>query len=269
MSNWYLGPVAKQEYRMQWNQARKRLNLFFYLALFLPFLAYLPFELNWLKTKASSGSFLIKPVALVVTPNGTGTAFLIGKTRLLTAAHVLCGLEKGQYVDLIFQNLDMEGGNSRKARIIFLPASMPANCSLSESNLSALETDFAVLEMSPSDAPSSDVTRFILSPSSSAPTMQNVNVIGYPGGSGVGSDVPNCTVTGGIISNETVSSLDLFQLNVTAFPGNSGGPLVIEKTNQAVGILIAGKPQFPGLTLACKSDQIIKYLKLNKIDVEK
>ena len=170
MSNWYLGPVAKQEYRMQWNQARKHLNLFFYLALFLPFLAYLPFELNWLKTKASSGSFLTKPVALVVTQSGTGTAFLTGKTRLLTAAHVLCGMSKGEYVDLIFQNLDMEGGNSRRAKIIFLPASMPANCSLSQSNLSALETDFAVLEMNPSDAPSSDVTRFILSPSSSAPT---------------------------------------------------------------------------------------------------
>jgi V8-like Glu-specific endopeptidase len=269
MSNWYLGPVAKQDFRIRLNEVRKRMNLFFYLALFLPFIAYIPFELNWVKTNTSTGSFLTKPVALVVTPYGTGSAFLTGKTRLLTAAHVLCGMEKGQYVDLIFQNLDMEGGNSRKAKIIFLPASLPANCALTQTNLSALETDFAVLEMNPQEAPSSEISRFILGPSNAAPIMQNVNVIGYPGGSGVGSSIPNCTVTGGIISNEKVSNLDLFQLNVTAFPGNSGGPLVIEKTNQAVGILIAGNPQFPGITLACKSDQIIKYLKLNNIDIEK
>lgn len=269
MSSSFIGPIGKQEYRKHWNEVRKRMHIFFILILCFPVLAYLPFQFKWVKNKNSGGNFLTQPVALVITPNGTGTAFLTGKTRLLTAAHVLCGMNKGEFVDLIFQNLELNEGKRVKARILFLPPSMPANCNLTLENKTALETDFAVIELNPLDAPPDDITRFAISSSTNAQTMQNVHVIGYPGGSGIGSDIPNCTVTGGIISNIKISDLDLFQLNVTAFPGTSGGPLVLEKSNQFVGILIAGSPQFPGITLACKTDIINKVMKTHDVDLEK
>ncbi len=178
------------------------------------------------------------------TPFGTGTAFLVGETTLLTARHVIEDLEIGDLVSLIFDKApeipEME------AEILWFE---PGGTSI-EMNLL---TDIAVLRLVDSQILPSDFPRMALGASYQMGVTDEVMIIGYPMG--------DFAATEGSISNNEVNGVDLFKLDVESFHGHSGGPLVSKEDLNAVGVLIAGfTDEYQGINFAIKIDNVIEIL---------
>ena len=205
---------------------------------FFPFLIYALFAFGLINAKARFDPNLEMPVALVDVGDATGTAFLVGETRLLTANHVVEGLEIGDEVSLQFQHSSPQ--ISTTAKLIW-KAGKP------DDETKALPQDVAVLELNqPTDLPE-DFPRLALGESATAFNRDKVILIGYPAG------LP--TITSGTISQEAFQEQPIFQLDVGAWQGNSGGPLISEETEEVIGILVAGlTDEYQGINLALKID---------------
>ncbi len=81
----------------------KNYTIFLLIVILLPLFVYLVFNFNLVESKNRINSNLEQPVALVNTNSGTGTAFLVGNTRLLTAKHVVENVKVGETVQLVFE----------------------------------------------------------------------------------------------------------------------------------------------------------------------
>lgn len=74
--------------------------------------------------------------------------------------------------------------------------------------------------------------------------------------------------TSGTIANDQMRGLDLFQLDVNAWQGSSGAPLILEETKEVVGILVAGlTDEFQGINFAIKINYVRSVLEANGIDL--
>ena len=237
--------VSPQEARAYRSKIAKqaRGHLMFFMGLIvLPFVIYALFATGVIPSKSRFNQDLEIPVALVQTAQGMGSAFLYDETALLTARHLVEDLKEGEEVTLIFQNHDP--AITTQAKVAWKdPDATP------DSLVQYYLHDVARLELlQPTDLPES-FPRLVIGDSDGIATRTPVILVGYPGG--------NPSTTAGIISNEEVRGAELFQLDVAAYPGSSGGPLILEETEEVIGILVAGRTgPFQGINFAIKVNNI-------------
>lgn len=208
----------------------------------LPLLIWALFYFGVIPNNPSFASDIQEPVAKVVTKSGTGTAFLISPTILLTARHVVEGMAVGNEVELIFEH--SQNQLQVKAKIKYItPTNKPIVNGLVETEY--FLTDMAVLEVSEIK----DIVPLILGESSVVGNLDEVILIGYPNG--------DYSITKGNINSQKYHDVNLFKLDATSNPGNSGGPCILKNDNTVIGILVGGSTVAKqGENIALKIDDV-------------
>lgn len=213
---------------------------------FLPLLIWALFYFGAIPNKPSFESEIQEPVAKVVTKNGTGTAFLISPTTLLTARHVVEGLAVGDEVELFFEHAQNQQQVKAKIRYI-APTDKPMVNGQVDTEY--FLTDMAVLEVSEIN----DIEPLILGESSVVENLDEVILIGYPNG--------DYSITKGNINSQKYQDANLFKLDATSNPGNSGGPCILKNDNTVIGILVGGSAiAKQGENIALKIDDVKSIL---------
>lgn len=192
-------------------------------ALLLPFIIYSLFHFGLIQAKSPFNSEIQEPVAQVITGTGTGTAFLINPTTLLTARHVLKGKSVGEQVEIVFAQ--SKSKLRTKATIKFIA---PTDVSVEDGSvpLEYFLTDVAVLEV----PEITDIQPLVLGESDVVQNLDAVILVGYPNG--------DYSITKGNINSTTYQGHDLFKLDAASNPGNSGGPCLLEDDHTVIGILV-------------------------------
>lgn len=241
------GSRAKRESANHVIMLRSKLNGLLLSTILLPFIVWGLFHFHVIVPKEKD---YILPVAKVLTPFGTGSAFLVGETRLLTANHVVDKMSLGDKVDIVFEK--SHPVIFTQARILFKSEEISAD----------FEIDFAVLELTNPGVIPEKFPRIPCGNSDEITLSDEIIIIGYPGGL--------FSVTEGRISNNKVEKMDLFQLDAGAWSGSSGGPVINKKTKEVIGILVAGlEGPFKGINMGCKMKNVLTILKQKGIDINK
>lgn len=231
-----IGPKQREKLRVNNNRSIKKKQVVFLLSfIFLPIIVFSLFLLKPLKWDVfNSGPKLeeniLHAVAMVELYDGVGSGFLVSDRYVITACHVV---EHQQLNDTILISFEKANKMDLKAVVVF------------KGNLKEM-ADYAVLEL----VKSVDIAPLQIGSAIDAPIKTPVNVIGYPGGL--------FSSTFGTITNDEVTDYpDLLQLDAGAWPGNSGGPIIIDGTNQAIGILIMGfEGEYKGIVWGIKIDAL-------------
>jgi len=213
---------------------------------FLPLLIWLLFYLGVIPNKPSFASDIQEPVAKVVTKDGIGTAFLISPTTLLTARHVVDGMTVGDKVDLFFEHSQNQLQVTAKIKYIAPTDKQMIN---GQVETEYFLSDLAVLEVSEI----TDIEPLILGESSAVENLDEVILIGYPNG--------DYSITKGNINSQKYHDANLFKLDATSNPGNSGGPCILKNDNTVIGILVGGSSiAKQGENIALKIDDVKSML---------
>jgi S1-C subfamily serine protease len=229
------GPIKKKQLE---EKVIKKLNslksLFVIFFIGLSLLAFLPFKLNLFRSGPILNENIMAAIARVNTGSGSGSAFLISSNKLITARHVVEDFNEGELVTLDFEKA-LTKLTDVEAKIIYLPENE--------------NKDFAILELT---HPINNIPYLQLVSSDAISINDKINIVGYP------ATLFSSTI--GTISNNLIQeNTDLLQLNAGAWPGSSGGPVLIDATDQVVGILVLGlEGQYKGMVFALKSDVILK-----------
>jgi S1-C subfamily serine protease len=218
----------------------------FVLSALLPFIIYSLFRFGVVKGKPTFNADVQAPVAKVVTSSGVGTAFLISPTLLLTARHVVENNNIGDEVELFFE----QSRNKLyvKGKIKFV---VPSNSQSVDGKVQMdyFLNDVAVLEVSEIN----EIEPLILGESDAVNKLDEVILIGYPNG--------DYSITKGNINNDKFQGFNLFKLDATSNPGNSGGPCILKNDNSVIGILVGGSgPQYQGENIALKINDVKQFL---------
>lgn len=223
----------------------------FLLTLFLPFLLYTLFRFNIIPSKSAFSQEVQEPVAKVVTSSGVGTAFLISPTILLTARHVVENNKVGDEVSLIFEQ--SKDKYETKAKIKFIAPSTVHSVD-GTVPMDYFLNDVAVLEVPTIN----DIDPLVLGESNAVSNLDEVILIGYPNG--------DYSITKGNINSDKFQGLNLFKLDASSNPGNSGGPCILKEDNTVIGILVGGNgPGYQGENIALKINDVKKILSGTKI----
>ena len=213
---------------------------------FLPLLIWALLYFGAIPNNPSFDSDIQEPVAKVVTKSGTGTAFLISPKMLLTARHVVEGMAVGEEVELFFEH--SQNQMQVKAKIKYIT---PTDKKIVNGQVETdyFLTDMAVLEVSEIN----DIAPLILGESSVVANLDEVILIGYPNG--------DYSITKGNINSQKYHDADLFKLDATSNPGNSGGPCILKNDNTVIGILVGGSTiAKQGENIALKIDNVKSIL---------
>jgi S1-C subfamily serine protease len=226
-------------------EIKKRINVIttvFLISVFLPFVLYALFHFNIVQSKSAFSSDIQEPVAKVITGSGIGTAFLINPTTLLTARHVVENNKVGDHVDLIFEH----SKNQYQTKAVIKFISPTTQHSLNGGvQIDYFLTDVAVLEVSEIN----DIEPLVIGESDAVENLDEVILIGYPNG--------DYSITKGNINSNTYQGLNLFKLDATSNPGNSGGPCILKDDNTVIGILVGSS------TIAQQGENVA--LKINDV----
>lgn len=237
----------QQQKRFAARKSIRIVTIAFLIMAILPFVVYSLFPLGVFTGKSAFESDIQEPVARVVTPAGVGTAFLINPTTLLTARHVVENNKVGDQVDLFFEHSPKQ--LQTKATIKYIA---PATISAAPDGSVPLEyflTDVAVLEVSEI----SDIEPLLLGESDAVSNLDEVILIGYPGG--------DYSISKGNINSDSYQGLNLFKLDATSNPGNSGGPCILKEDNSVIGILVGSNAtDLEGENVALKINDVKKIL---------
>jgi S1-C subfamily serine protease len=197
----------------------------FLVSVLLPFILYALFHFNIVPSRPAFSSDIQEPVAKVMTGSGVGTAFLINPTTLLTARHVVENNKVGDKVELIFEH--SKNQLQVKATIKYIaPSSVHSVAGIVPAEY--FLSDCAVLEVSEIN----DIEPLVLGESDAVANLDEVILIGYPNG--------DYSITKGNINSDSYQGLNLFKLDATSNPGNSGGPCILKDDNTVIGILVGG-----------------------------
>jgi len=215
----------------------------FLVSLFLPFALYALFYFNLVPSKSAFSADVQEPVAKVTTSTGgVGTAFLISPTTLLTARHVVENNHIGDEVQLIFEQTKNKYQTTAKIKYIS-PSSQ--HSSDGRVSINYFLTDVAVLEV----LSISDIDPLVLGESDAVQNLDEVILIGYPNG--------DYSITKGNINSENFQGVNLFKLDASSNPGNSGGPCILKDDNTVIGILVGGSgPGYQGENIALKINDV-------------
>ena len=220
-------------------------TVLFVVTILLPFLIYLLFSLGLITGKPTFNSDIQEPVAKVVTSNGVGTAFLISPTILLTARHVVENNKVGDEVELFFEQSKSKLNVKAKIKYISPSSFQPIN---GQVPMDYFLTDVAVTEIEPLQLGESDAVN----------NLDEVILIGYPNG--------DYSISKGNINSDKFQGFNLFKLDATSNPGNSGGPCILKNDNTVIGILVGGSgPQYQGENVALKINDVKRILDNAKI----
>lgn len=250
----HLGITPREaEVRRRWLKKQgQKILIFFSISFTLPFLLYSLFHFHLLASKPRYDRRLEMPVARLQTADALGSAFLISDRYLLTARHVVENLDPGASVQLTFEKA--EPPITANARLVWKD-------SVTLAPPAGFLHDIALLELDPPGALPDDFPNLTSGNSDGVGIREAVVLIGFPGGL--------MTTTTGRISNDQAAGLDLFQLDVNAWHGNSGGPLIVEESEEVIGVLVAGLTgEFQGINFAIKMNYIRKVLAANGLAVE-
>lgn len=246
--------------------ARSNSLVFTLLFVATPFIAYgilqLGVYLGWWAGDAQKNQQIKSPVALVSTSKGSGTAFLVSETKLLTAAHVVANEKIGDQVQLTFKGVKPE--KVATAKVIFKGNNGKIG------KMADFAQDVAVLELT---TPITDIAPLELGDSESVTEQDKVLMVGYP----FGGDLT--LGPGSITSNSFQNVQELFKHNTPSNPGDSGGPLVLENDKTVIGVVPGGLASFKdasgrlivpqGENNAIKIHEVINYLNNSGIDIYK
>ena len=225
---------------------KKRLNIVktaFVVTLFIPFLIYLLFYFGAIQGKSPFANDIQEPVAKVVAKSGTGTAFLISPTTLLTARHVVDGMSVGEYVELFFEQTKTQRQVKAKIKYIAPTAIEVVNGQVDDAEY--FLSDVAILEVEEIN----DIEPLLLGESSAVENLDEVILIGYPNG--------DYSITKGNINSQSYHGANLFKLDATSNSGNSGGPCILKDDNTVIGILVGGSAiAKQGENIALKIDDV-------------
>lgn len=214
----------------------------FLLTAILPFLLYALFYFGVVAGKSAFSSDIQAPVAKVITQSGIGTAFLISPTLLLTARHVVENSNIGDDVELFFEQ--SQSKYNTKAKIKYIAPST-AQLINGQVQMDYFLTDIAVLEVSEI----TEIEPLMLGESDVVSNLDEVILIGYPNG--------DYSISKGNINSDKFQGFNLFKLDATSNPGNSGGPCILKNDNSVIGILVGGSgPQFQGENVALKINDV-------------
>ena len=223
----------------------------FLASVFLPFLLYSLFHFKLIPSKPAFSSDIQEPVAKVVTSTGVGTAFLISPTILLTARHVVEKNKVGDQVDLFFEH---SKNQLHVKAIIKYIAPSTVHSVAGTVPVEYFLSDVAVLEVTEI----SDIEPLVLGESDAVQNLDEVILIGYPNG--------DYSITKGNINSDKYQGLNLFKLDASANPGNSGGPCILKDDNAVIGILVGGSSTGQqGENVALKIADVKKILNNAKV----
>lgn len=253
-----ISPSAKLDLAKETSSKLRWHNIAFVLVLvILPALSFMIYHLDWVESKPEFSQSIEAPVAKVKIDNNVlGTAFLITPTKLLTARHVIEDKEKGDKVELFFEKSNTQ--LTVTATIQYIATTNVKNDSQDGSvPIEYFLTDFAVLSV----PKISDIQPLNIGSSIDVQNLDEVVLVGYPG--------DDYSITTGHINSTTYKGFELFKLDATANPGNSGGPCILKGNNAVVGILVGGSGRFSqGENIALKIDDVVKALFKAKIDMQ-
>ena len=170
---------------------------------------------------ASTIEEIQKAVTFIKTSKGTGTGFLISKKYILTAGHVACDNNSFEVTFTKNRNVKKRGKLAKCALIA------------SRTDFDFFERDYALIEIPPVQK----IKPLKLGNSSEVTELDKVFTAGHSLG-----DI-NLSMTEGNISRLKYGedSFDLFSHTIASNPGNSGGPIIMEETNEVIGILVGGR----------------------------
>jgi S1-C subfamily serine protease len=248
MINKIITPSAKLDLAKDTRNKVKWHNVVFIISILLfPVLSYFAFQLNWVKSKPEFSNDIEAPVAKIIVDGGVGTAFLISPTKLLTARHLVIGKSIGDEVELFFEKSKSQLRVSATIKFIaktdvqIQPQGVPFDYFL---------TDFAVLSV----PEITEIQPLNIGSSTDAKNLDEVILVGYPQG--------DYSITKGNINSDKYQGFDLFKLDATANPGNSGGPCISKIDNTVIGILVGGSGKFAqGENVAVKIDDVVKIVR--------
>ena len=255
MSNIHLGVTPGSQNKTRntlLRQSRASTSLFLFVCI-LPIVLYLLFSLGIIQPKTAGENDEIQAaVSLVRTNSGSGTAFLVSPTKLLTARHVVENIELGTTVSLEFKRTDPEISTTAK---LLWKDTTPYD----PNSMDYFLTDAAVLELeNPTEV--EGISPLDLGDSDNVTADDEVILIGYPDA--------DFSFTRGTINNETFNELNLFKLDATADPGNSGGPCILAEDNTVIGILVGKKTLLSaGQNISNKINRITTLLSDNDIEI--
>ena len=226
-------------------------TILFILTILLPFAIFLLFNLGLVTGKPAFNSDIQEPVAKVVTSTGVGTAFLISPTILLTARHVVENNKVGDEVELFFEQSKSKLNVKAKIKYISPSSFQPIN---GQVPMDYFLTDVAVLEV----AEITEIEPLQLGESDAVNNLDEVILIGYPN--------RDYSISKGNINSDKFQGFNLFKLDATSNPGNSGGPCILKEDNTVIGILVGGSgPQYQGENVALKINDVRRILDNAKI----
>lgn len=226
-------------------------TILFILTILLPFAIFLLFNLGLVTGKPAFNSDIQEPVAKVVTSTGVGTAFLISPTILLTARHVVENNKVGDEFELFFEQSKSKLNVKAKIKYISPSSFQPIN---GQVPMDYFLTDVAVLEV----AEITEIEPLQLGESDAVNNLDEVILIGYPNG--------DYSISKGNINSDKFQGFNLFKLDATSNPGNSGGPCILKNDNTVIGILVGGSgSQYQGENVALKIDDVKRILDNAKI----
>jgi serine protease Do len=189
-------------------------------------------------SKKDIASKFMDSVVVVGSINGYGTGFFIGSNGyILTSAH--CVNPKLETKIAIF------GGKTEKTQPVIKTGRVIFKDDL---------LDLAIVK-------GEDIknARYVVFELKNSPaTGDELTIIGNPG---VGSQILNCTMTNGIVSNpkRAIGNYNYIQTNAAINPGNSGGPVFNEYGN-VIGI-VQFKADIDAAGFALSSENIMQFLK--------
>lgn len=248
-------PEQREHDRISLLKRLRTVGTAFGIMVFLPLLIYALFAFDILKSVSPFSTDIQEPVAKVQTNKAVGTAFLVSPTKLLTARHVVEGLQVGDEVQLFFEKTPTP--KTIVAKILYISPTSITSVGDGRVPMEYFLTDFAVLEI-----PETDIAPLFLGESDAVNDLDEVILMGYPSG--------DYSITKGNINNSKFQGLDLFKLDAASNPGNSGGPCIRKDDNSVIGILVGGSgPNYQGENVAIKINNIKAKLKEAKIDIEK
>jgi S1-C subfamily serine protease len=223
----------------------------FLVSAFIPFVLYALFHFNLVPSKSAFSADVQEPVAKVLTNDGIGTAFLITPTILLTARHVVENGHVGDVVQLFFEQSKNKYQTTAKIKYISPASQHSVDGKVS---MDYFLTDVAVLEVSAI----SDIEPLALGESDAVQNLDDVILIGFPQG--------DYSITKGNINSDKFQGLNLFKLDATSNPGNSGGPCILKEDNTVIGILVGGSGAgYQGENIALKINDVKTILRNAKI----
>jgi len=179
-----------------------------------------------------------KPESNEASKGYSGTAFFINNQGyLITNHHVIKDCQNKSKISYSNQDLD--------AKLI----------------ASDINLDLALLKVNIKN------NNFLRISNKSPEKLQRIIAVGYPLGKRLSDDLK---VTSGIISavkgfNDNSNQI---QIDASLNQGNSGGPIVDEKTGELVAVAVAGikTAQIDSINFGVKSEAVLSFLKSNKID---